>query len=516
MTPTAKLCLKATMPLRLHGALRTLIGVAALLAFAVLALNLRQSAGERAYDIEREPMAAAVSHIVYRAPLGTEFEAVRNDFINSNSPIEHKLTAVTERKIDLGRLLPHTLDGLGVGFPLFATAAMLIFGLHTDSLIIGFLCLQSVAGLVFLFRFTDARALIIPLYFTALAAMLITPIGTDPSIVSQIPVGGYRYFALLAVIPALHITLEMIDKADYPPTARRMCLLTAQALLLICVYVVNASILYLTVPIILIGTSLAIWRRKNRKFLVLLAKKFGSLVVVAIIGYGIFYSIILASYRQTGKIGDLFWHRIFISYGANPAWPFGNTAEVYSACKREIPRGMVSGIVDQDGECVWITYGTQRGFSPTQMHDGLYGVEYEKVIKAAFFNVFFSYPRQSLKTFFYYKPTVLLETLKALLTFAPKAGILRYSILIIEVFLLFGLAGLENVPPRPLTTMAAAIGITGAGTLSMYFAAWSNPWTTSDLVCYLFMLIGLTPIAAICFIRRSGERVRVIPTAEAS
>jgi hypothetical protein len=493
----------------LQRAIRVALALASLVAYAVLTLNLQPPPGSHSYGIEREPMAVAVSNLIYGARLGREFAGVRALLV-TDSPVEDTLDLAAERRIETGELFEHALDGMGFGYPLFVTAAMRAFGIHTLALVAGFLCLEGLAAVVFLLRFHDDRALLVPLYFLALSAIQATPIGTDSFIISQVAVGGYRYFSLLAVIPALHIALELIDNGASPRLPRRIGPLAVQALVLTCAYAINASVIYVTVPILLIVSAIAILRRRERRRVLLVLKEAGAVIAVALVAYGIYYSVVLNAYKQSGYVGDLFWHRIFISYGANPAWPFGTLNDVYSACKRGIPRGLVAGIVDQNGHCVWNAYVLDRGLSSGYANSQLYSSEYERALRSAFFKVLVAYPRESIATFLYYKPIMIIHALRALVRLDPEMGLLREIVLIGQAFLLVGFAflGFACWPARRLAVMAGTIALVGAGTFGLYLAAWSTVLTSSDLVCYLFMLIGLAAVAVIAAVHAAGNSVR--------
>lgn len=487
-------------------AIRVMLPLASLLAYAILVLNLHQSLVPQSYNIERDSIAVAVSHLVYGAPPATEFAGLRTLFTADDLPLPDKLAVATQRKIAPGGLLLHTPDGLGVGYPLYVTAAMRVFGIRTIALAAGFLCLEGLAALVFLLKFHDDRALIVGLYFFALSAILATPIGTDPFLIGQIPVGGYRCFSLLAVMPALHISLDLIDESPNLPPLRRTALLSLQALLLTGAYIINGSVVYVALPLSLIAIAVAILRRKNKDRFLSAIKKSRHVIAVVLVTYLAFYAVAREHYRQSGHIGDLFWHRIFISYGVNPAWPFGNLSETYSVCKKAIPRGLVPGFPDQNGHCVWDAYAIQKSLSLDAILDGLYGSEYEKVMRGAFFKVLFAYPREAIQTFLFYKPLMIIDTLSILLKPNPAVGLLRETVLIAQGLLLAGFAffGVTPSPAGRLAFMAGVLALFGASTLPLYIAAWSSVITTSDLICYLFMLAGLLLVTVVASVRAAA------------
>jgi hypothetical protein len=477
-------------------AIRPTLAVVSFFLYAIVALNQgyqTATAGSQYYNIERSSMAAAVSHIVYGAYIGAVYRGIYVFMIQFDGPVEEKLERAADGDVPTEDLMGHTSDGIGVGYVLFTTLAMRLFGLHSISLVAGFLCLVSLAALAFLLRFKDGRALIVLLYFFSLTAMLITPMGSNELAVGQVPIGGYRFFSLLAVLPLMHIILDFIEEDINPHLVpERRILLALQAIILALTFAVNAAITYAVFPLACIMVVLITLRQRLKPNLFSLAKKIGVMLLVGGVAYGFFVELSPRAYRVDGFVGDLFWHRLFVSYGANPDWPFGNLNEVYSACKKGIPRGLVPGLVDQNGHCVWVVYNEEHSLPPSKISAELYSRAYEVVMRKAFFSVLFAYPREAIWTFFYYKPLLLLDTIQEIFEVQISATVLSVAVAAqIALLLMFGGLALNPGSSRVVLTMAGVLALAAASTCGLYIAAWSNVYNSGDLVCYFFMLIGL-------------------------
>src|SRR5207247_1268830 len=115
-----------------------------------------------------------------------------------------------------------------------------------------------------------------------------------------------------------------------------------------------------------------------------------------------------ASYRESGRVGEVIWTRFYISLTMHPEWPFGNLNEVYSGCKNNFPTGLAHGGGNVNSHCVWQVYAQQHGLSNSG--ENTFDKTFEKVMRDAFFYAVFTYPRQSLETFLYYKPLMFANT----------------------------------------------------------------------------------------------------------
>ena len=232
------------------------LGVAAaVLSFAIygcLVLSLPQ-VRDALHCCEQSSFAAALSNIVYRARLGSMYSGVFDFFIaHFTEPLTQTLALVRTPGAGLpatppGIWVPTTLDGNGVGYPLVATVAFRLFGLHAWAPPLTMLILMAVSAAAFLRRFYRAHAGVVVLYFSALTAMLFTPLVWDPAYAVNIAVGGIRYFSLVSVLPVFHILLTLFDRSSARPGTRRRdgALLALQTVILVLAILVRGSALAL-------------------------------------------------------------------------------------------------------------------------------------------------------------------------------------------------------------------------------------------------------------------------------
>jgi hypothetical protein len=233
--------------------------------------------------------------------------------------------------------------------------------------------------MIFLCRFSDDRVLIVPLTFFSLTALLIT-ILTIELISVQIPVGGIRYFSVLAIIPGFHLLLEFISGEPLNRPFAQYILLALQAIILsFAMYTVGIAI-YILLPITVgLLHSLIFGVARNA------LREAAFVASLGLITYTSMNMNAPASYKESA-LQEVVWHRLFIGLGAHPDWPFGDLKNVYS-CAPENPRGSRSEHCRSKRSLCAVSYLKQHqpdAFA-TKLLPGLYGPEYEAALRAAFF-----------------------------------------------------------------------------------------------------------------------------------
>src|SRR5580704_8501515 len=231
---------------------------------------------------ESSGIAAGISNIKYGTPLGSLYSGTFSYF---DERIYEPLSQTLEQAqkpgaglpaIPSGTLYTTTRDGNGIGYPLVATAAFRLFGIHAWALQLTMLLLMALSAAAFLWRFHSAAfAGVVTLYFAALTVMLFTSLVWDPRWQIQIAVGGVRYFSLVSVLPLFHILLTLVDpRPSQRETATRDAVLLAlQAAILLFTVLVRGSTLPQVVGIALVCLVVA-WkdRRKTERLRALLGK----------------------------------------------------------------------------------------------------------------------------------------------------------------------------------------------------------------------------------------------------
>jgi len=496
---------------RVRLMIRTGLAITSFVIYAVATLALDQPHRVQ-YDTERTSLAAAVSHVVYGAPLGTIYAGVLASLWDPSRTMQQTFEEVIRGDVQIGRLLDAAMDGNGIGYLTIASLAMRLFGLHLTSLNYAPISLLAVSTVVFLFRFRDGRFLFVPLNFLSLTIMLFTPLVTDPDLASQIPVGGIRYFSLVGILPAMHILLEISDSSKLRPVAvlRNCAFLGVQLLVLVISIVVRSSTGYLLGAIavgclVTVGTHVS-----NRTGLRNVIYKGTFTAVLAALFFALFVLWIPKEYKESGRAMGLVWHRVLISLGANPAWPFGELRNIYQ-CDRYVPEGLVPGIVDRNGHCVWASYGVRHGLSFDEINDGVYDGPYETAMKEAFFEIARLYPVQVLETFIYYKPMAFLSTMSQLVDIdIVGISLTSISLLVLQVlnFIAFAVCGTAVLSESRVAFLARPMVLLSVCALLPIIVAWSNPFTSADPLFYFFAGLGLALGVAIESIHRLIRRRR--------
>src|SRR6516164_4186089 len=417
--------------------LRVVVAVASFIIYASAVVALQQYR-ENFFYCERVGLAAGVSYDVYGAPFGQVYAEVQTQLLNAQPPIEAVLDRVAH--LDPGPTNPITPenDGIGIGFMVAASWAMRLFGPYLFSLPLFTLGLMAISTATFLWRFRDDRSAVVTVTFFALTLMLCTPLVWDPGVANQIPIGGIRYFSLLAIVPSFHLVLELADGNAQAERARRLhtLLLAVQVILLVLAILVRGSAASAAGPILLVGL-IRVWRnRANRFELRSLCRKGTVIAMVGAVFAGSLVVALPSRYVRDGRVGTVFWHRAVISFAVNPAWPFGNLHEKYDCKAGDIPEGLVAGAVDRNGHCIWWDYLVTHHVPIQFAIPELYGRRYEAVMRAAFFNIVRRYPHDVLVTFLYYKPEWFVQSIKYLaLNAAVHFAILK--VLVIAGFVNF-------------------------------------------------------------------------------
>ncbi len=483
--------------------------VASFIIYASAVVALQQQR-DNSYCCERIGLAAAVSHVIYGAPLGTVYPEIQTQLLNAQAPIEAVLDRVAD--LDPRPANPTTpiSDGNGMGFIVAASWAMRLFGPHLFSLPFFTLGLLAVSGAAFLSRFRDYRSAVVTVTFFSLTLMLCTPLVWDPGIANQILIGGICYFSLLAIVPSFHLVLELADGKKQAGGKRRLhaLLLAIQVILLALAILVRGSAASVAGPILLFGLVKAWIKRGNLNELRSIRLK---AALTAMVGAVFLGSMLVASPSRIvrdGRSTTVFWHRAIMSLGINPAWPFGNLHEIYDCKAGDIPEGLVAGAVDRNGHCIWwhylVTHNVPAGVAITE----LYGRRYEAAMRAAFFNIVRLYPHEVLATFFYYKPKWFVQSMEYLaLNPAVHSPVLNVLVIIGFVNFLGFLMIAASFSMEPMMLRLAGLGaIFGISSLPSYLVAWATPHTTADVLFYCLFCIGLGLAAVMQPMRAAVKR----------
>jgi hypothetical protein len=483
--------------------LRRIFAAASVLLYVVAAIVAAHSL-PASWPVERQlSIPTAISNVVYGLQLGLIDSNVLAEFHDNLAAeganpksVERAVEVAARGDIPRGNAVDTAIgiDGIGMGQPLFIGLAMRLFGPHLLSMPYFFLLLMGLSALSFIGRYDDGRLNFVPLHFAALTCMLLTPLLTVPFIRDQAPIGGNRFFGILGILPALHIFFEFADAADRRDRHawKNWVLLSVQLFILVFVLLVRSADAYLLAPPICAAAFSARRNHDNRIVRYGFYRKLGYAAILSVA----FTSALIAcapNYAKSSRIGGTIWHRAFGSFVAHPEWPFGNLRDVYD-CTKYIPEGLTGGRpADRNGHCVWWAYPPNQARPVQAVQDEVYGPEYEAVLRRAYFNVIFSYPRQALELYLYYKPALIAATLwQGLhwrLNLVPPS-ILLLAALQATLFAWFVAASAAKTPFIATTTL---------GTLALFFlfavppqlAGLTSLQTAADLVFYMYAALAL-------------------------
>lgn len=491
-----------------HIRIPTALAILSLAIYLCAALLLyQQEQGGSAYIVERSSLAAAVSKVAH----GTPFGAVFSDTMASFETVDKPLNILIEQNVrgrPSGSLVPAVTDGSGLGYVVFATLAMQLFGPRLSAIIGLYFIITVMSALAFMWRYRDARLVAVPLYFAALTVILFTPLGSDLVFSDQFSVGGIRYFSLVGILPALHIFLEITDTRD-TKAARRWPNLVALGIQV--VILVLATLIRMPIGVTLVALALAClavaWSHRRDIAIVrrtLFKAAYATLLGAAVVGA---LMVSLPKYVSEGRIVGTFWHRTFISIPqVHPEWPFGNLRERYD-CTKYIPDGLTAANgVDRIGHCIWISYMLKHDIPMGTATVEIYGKRYEAALKEAFFDVLRSYPRQVLEAFTWYKQRLISRSIAQSLTF-DLSGFANLQIFLllasIGTALVFAVVSSVSVRSTEILLLGGATVMFAAFSIVPYLVAWAVPTTTAELLFFCLFALGLAASVTIGTILRS-------------
>jgi hypothetical protein len=464
-----------------------------LYAAGVMALHQDRSSS---WSVEFDaPIPGAISHIVYGTPWGAIDANVRA-FLGEQRGhgVAQAVAGAADGSIAPGTVDSYAMDGIGVGSILFATVAMSVFGPHVSSLVLFFLAVVGASALALSWRFQDARCFVVPVCFLALSIIFLTPLCTTSIGADQIPIGGNRYFSIAAVLPTLHIFFEINEGEPRRPRKLQILgsvLLTIQALILFGALLVRSSAgLFALVIVAILVYRLNAERRDRRKWAPLVAKL--GLILAPAFFWGIVIVEALPAYVQTGRVLGNFWHRSFVSLGLHPEWPFGNLREVYD-CTKEMPAGLVQGSTDHNGHCIWLVYPPNRTRSAKEVHDQVYGREYEAVVRRAFLDVLTSYPEKVLELFVYIKSLWVLRTLREAFHLQP-AAVPKVILPIVGIQFVIFISVIVASARRQIDLINRQISIIFVFfimSIVPLYVAWAVVWTSVDAIFFMYSSLAI-------------------------
>src|SRR5262249_20803589 len=146
---------------------------------------------------------------------------------------------------------------------------------------------------------------------------------------AQAAIGGIRSYALIGILPALHWCFEFSDHGRLRRDGvARAALLAVQVVILGLSIFVRGSPIYLLIPVFvmaIIALRKNAARAERRRILIWVV------IPTALLGLalGVLPRLAFPDYAKAGRLVPVVWHRIFISLGAHPEWPFPGLRDKY-------------------------------------------------------------------------------------------------------------------------------------------------------------------------------------------
>ena len=458
---------------------------------------------------EQGPFPAALSHVLYGAPVGLADSGLLQYFQAPHGNSAAEMVDVAVR----GDVAPThewrmPMDGSGIGPPLSATLAFMLFGPHARSILWQFVALLGVSTLSYVIRFRHERLWAAPVFLGGLTLWLLTVGGGGPLSSDAAPLGGMRSYILIAILPVVHWCFELVaDKsASWRDAAIRGVLLAIQVTVFGYAIVVRNSPIAL-IPAVIASALLAVGYGLAKRAALLSLLPLAAMLMF-LFGLG---PLAFSDQAASGRLHSVVWHRVFISLSVNPNWPFPGLHDRYQ-CPL-IPGGLrfVERGRDFNGHCVWLAAPMNQSRPIGEINAGLYGADYERVLRDAFFDVAIHHPFETLATFLYYKPRLIVDqTVKAL---TPWSGVPRRVAALATAQMLLLIGFLAMAPPpgsdmkrRAGKAIATAIALSA---LIPHIIAWTSGPTGQELsagvICGAIVVLWLGCHAAI---RRLGRRWR--------
>jgi hypothetical protein len=453
--------------------------VACFVVFALAAAQLRQDRVDHFVCEEAGSIPTALAHILLGAPIGFTDSGISQYFLAFHG----KSAAQVVDEAVRGDAVPThqwrvSPEGNGIGPPLSAIVAFRLFGLHARSLLWLFLTLLGLSTLCYLVRFRHERLWVAPVFLTGLTLFLLTMGGGGPLSTDQAPIGGIRSYILVAILPVVHWCFELVadESSSWREAWIRGMLLAIQVAIFGCAILVRYSPSSLILAVIVSALLAARYGLAKRAALLSLLP----LAVLLVCLYGVLPRA-FPEVAASGRLETVVWHRAFIGFSSNPNWPFPGLHERYK-CPL-FPKGLWNDGGDTNGQCVWFAAPINQSRSAEEINADVYGADYDRAMRDAFFYVVFHYPFETLATFLYYKPYgMIYQTLRALTPW-PEAPWPATALAAVQMLLLIGflaIVPLSDGRAKPHAGAVIAVAIVLCASIP-HMIAWTGPPTGQEL-----------------------------------
>jgi hypothetical protein len=477
--------------------------LASLLIYATVVWSTDQYLKSQ-FNPEQFIVASALSHAVHGAPIGSVYRGIAWPFVYQPTDNIQQTVATLKGgalpRGDLGALWPTVPDGLGIVMVATVSVLFKIFGVTLAVFPILAVGLSTISVICLVARFPDSRLFVVPLHFLLLTALLFSPVATEATFVDQLSIGGLRYVSLLAILPGIHIALEMVDRRTGRLHAiEKLASMIQVITFMLCLNVRGGAAYLLFATATMVG--LALWAKSaglNRRVVAIKACSIVSVLALTAIAIHVMAPI---DYQREGRVTANFWHRLIVSLGVNPQWPFGDLRSKYDLCAPPYGPPLQSGVSDSNGICIWVQYVRSHGLPENQLIQGVYGDTHERVARAAFIQIALDYPAEVLETLGYYKFITAFLSWKKVMQIDVDAGDASRHV---RLFCLIGLSAISLWSAWRQTAfrfhrLAATSVLFLAWSILPILFAWGSVhtmvdiayWSWATLICMALALIEL-------------------------
>lgn len=483
--------------LNIHFSYLNLIGLFLFFSCLLLAGHFHISQ----YNPDNISIASAVSTLYYGGNFGGVYLKLLERMLYHPENIQFVLSDIQiNKKVMSGEFIGTAPDGAGISYCAFVFISMYLFGLNLLSLSWGYFLLLLAGVLVFLIRFKGRYGFIINTFFLCLLVFYFTET-FHGSVINEYYFGGNRSFALIAVIPALHLYFDINERPLlYNRNIRCDLLSYVQVSLIALAVLIRSSAMYLVVTLLLVtGFRLFLIGKDYSLRLILVQSNLVRCMCLFSIISIIPGFLAPDPYLHEERVYPHAWHRLFISLGANPGWPFSGIENKTGLCLSDGSKlfqnesmSFKKGITDANGFCIFSKYVYSNNLPESTLAFKIYGGDYNKLMRDAFFRVTYFFPFEVTKTFFYYKPLLIYNTLLSLYNFSMPQATQFVGYLILGAMLIYFISILF-CPANYVEIKETIIFVLVASVMSMFplIVAWSNLFTTMDVFLQLNILIIL-------------------------
>jgi hypothetical protein len=297
--------------------------------------------------------------------------------------------------------------GDDLGFADYVRLSFYLFGSRLSSLYFTYFVILgiSVSAFVYTFRDQPGRLALIALICVAHAFLFGSSI-LDPDKLGA--VSDPRFLSVLAVIPGLHLCCLMLDRSSPSPSS--VALAVVQSVILIFVFWIRASAIWVIFGVTLLAFALTIQGFRIRKLKLLRLWSVG--ILAAVWGFQALYTsmVLHPIYKQEGYITHhVLWHSVFYPLQFHPKWNEKYAAQYDNAVVDELPPTAAKKYLlrhpPADPDSVYLT--ADRKY--------LRFAAAETYVRKAFFEFLLNDPKFVFEALFIHNPTTMWHVLKGFL-----------------------------------------------------------------------------------------------------